>query len=338
VAERVTIPVPGLRIVSDELWSAEKQRQTAQSARVGERVKRGLTLARAGRTGKRPKYLFSGLLKCAVCGSNFIVSGPKQTYTCASRTNGGDHACENSGRVSRNRVEQALLGRIKEEPLGTEYQRIFAEEVRRLLSDGARTADAERQELESQMASLSSGIERYLDAIASGIDSSSLKDRLKAAEERLAHLKQDQCSRRSNADKAVRFLPNLAERYERIVGEAERALLVDVDRARDSLRGFLGEVKMFPGEKLGELIAEARIDGDALIRKCLSGNQNIRVVAGARVGPTSPRAAVESRRAPPVPRSPYAGCAAPKTGREIAQPMPRSARPPPVPLPARSAA
>lgn len=63
----------------------------------------------------------------------------------------------------------------------------------------------------------------------------------------------------------MRFLPNLAKRYERIVGEAERALLVDVDRARESLRGFLGEVKMIPGEKFGEFIAEARIDGESLI-------------------------------------------------------------------------
>jgi hypothetical protein len=44
----------------------------------------------------------------------------------------------------------------------------------------------------------------------------------------------------------VRFLPGLAERYQRIVGEAERALLVDVERARESLRGFIGDVRMIP--------------------------------------------------------------------------------------------
>ena len=52
------------------------------------------------------------------------------------------------------------------------------------------------------------------------------------------------------------------------MSEAERALLVDVERARESLRGFIGDVRMRPGEKHGELIAEARIDGAALIRKC----------------------------------------------------------------------
>jgi len=35
---------------------------------------------------------------------------------------------------------------------------------------------------------------------------------------------------------------------ERVVSEAERPLLVDVERTRDSLRGFIGDVKMMPGE------------------------------------------------------------------------------------------
>jgi hypothetical protein len=39
-------------------------------------------------------------------------------------------------------------------------------------------------------------------------------------------------------------------------------------RARDSLREFTGDVKMIPGEKYGQLIAEARVDGAALMRKC----------------------------------------------------------------------
>jgi len=42
-------------------------------------------------------------------------------------------------------------------------------------------------------------------------------------------------------------------------------VLVDVERARESLRGFIGDVKMIPGQKHGELIAEARMDGAALL-------------------------------------------------------------------------
>lgn len=59
-----------------------------------------------------------------------------------------------------------------------------------------------------------------------------------------------------------------------MVSEAERALLVDVERTRDSLRGFIGDVKMMPGEKYGELIAEARIDDATLMRRCLNAKGN----------------------------------------------------------------
>ena len=69
--------------------------------------------------------------------------------------------------------------------------------------------------------------------------------------------------------------------YERIASEAERPLLVDVERARESLRGFIGDVRMIPCEK-HELIAEARIDGAALLRKCLNSKGNRSVVAGGR--------------------------------------------------------
>jgi hypothetical protein len=179
-------------------------------------------------------------------------------------------------------MEQELLSRIKCELLGSEYQAIFADAMKRLLSDGTCQAEVDHRQRESQMPVLSGDIERYLDAIASGIDSATLKERLKKAEEKVSILAREQASRASKADQVVRFLPYLAERYERIVGEAERALLVDVDRARNSLRGFLGEEKNGSRQQVWQFIAEDRIDDESIIRKCLSGNQNIRMVAGAR--------------------------------------------------------
>jgi hypothetical protein len=63
-------------------------------------------------------------------------------------------------------------------------------------------------------------------------------------------------------------------RCERVVSEAERVLLVDVERTRDSLRGFIGDLKMMAGEKYGELIAPARIEDATLMRRCLSSKGN----------------------------------------------------------------
>jgi hypothetical protein len=76
--------------------------------------------------------------------------------------------------------------------------------------------------------------------------------------------------------RAERFLPDLAARYERLVGEAERALQGDVESARAALRGFMGAVTMTPLAG-GGLEAEARLDGKSLIRKCLGNQRNCEV-------------------------------------------------------------
>lgn len=51
-------------------------------------------------------------------------------------------------------------------------------------------------------------------------------------------------------------------------------------QAREELRGFMGDVRMIP-QKGGGLVAEARLDGAALMRKCLGNQRNMSVVAGA---------------------------------------------------------
>jgi hypothetical protein len=59
--EWITKEVPFLRIVSDELWNAAKNRQSATRR----------TITRTGNIGfaRRPQYLFSGLSKCGICGA-----------------------------------------------------------------------------------------------------------------------------------------------------------------------------------------------------------------------------------------------------------------------------
>ena len=74
-AEWIAKENPALRIVSDELWNAAKDRQRATRR----------TIRRAGNIGfaRRPQYLFSGLSKCGVCGAGQDL--PRQlARACAS--------------------------------------------------------------------------------------------------------------------------------------------------------------------------------------------------------------------------------------------------------------
>ena len=58
--------VPELRIVADDLWTAAKERQS----RTRHVMRTAGTLASAN----RPKYLFSGLTKCGICGAGYVLS------------------------------------------------------------------------------------------------------------------------------------------------------------------------------------------------------------------------------------------------------------------------
>ncbi len=73
-SEWITTDVPALRIIDDGLWNSAKARQ--RSSR---------DLAAAARpplhTFRRPKYLFSGVTKCAACGGGYVVLW-KETLGC----------------------------------------------------------------------------------------------------------------------------------------------------------------------------------------------------------------------------------------------------------------
>jgi DNA invertase Pin-like site-specific DNA recombinase len=105
-----------LRIVPQELWDRVKARQRARSEDLGESVRRGLNAAPARRTGRKPKYLCSGLLNCSICGARFVMAD-RSHYACSSRVNGGAAACTSDSRIKRDVIESGLLTGIKNDLL-----------------------------------------------------------------------------------------------------------------------------------------------------------------------------------------------------------------------------
>ena len=58
-----------LRIVPDEIWAAAKARQ--------QHTRHAVKTAGVIGVAKRPRYLFSGLTKCGICGAGFIRVRPR---------------------------------------------------------------------------------------------------------------------------------------------------------------------------------------------------------------------------------------------------------------------
>ncbi|WP_312891256.1 recombinase family protein [Mesorhizobium silamurunense] len=67
-AQWVIQEAPELRIIDDDLWQAVKARQ--QENKI-ERDDHGRANVSAIKSRRRPKYLFSGLTKCACCGGGY---------------------------------------------------------------------------------------------------------------------------------------------------------------------------------------------------------------------------------------------------------------------------
>lgn len=104
-----------IRIVPDALWYAVKRRQDEHGKRIGERIARGVEASRAGRTGRNSRYLLSGLLRCAACGSSYVMVNTVR-YACSGYVNG--RVCSNSRHVRRDKLEQTLLTEVQTGLLG----------------------------------------------------------------------------------------------------------------------------------------------------------------------------------------------------------------------------
>ena len=125
-SEWISHEMPELRIVDEVLWDrviARRQRAAVRGAGVR------AALQRAGHTGRGgPKYAFSGLLRCGVCGSSMVVVGGTnafRAYGCSGNKDGGNAVCANGIQVRQTIVEARLLKPIKSELLTDEKLEAF---------------------------------------------------------------------------------------------------------------------------------------------------------------------------------------------------------------------
>jgi site-specific DNA recombinase len=122
-AEWITVAVPALRIVSDEVWQAAHARL--------DRTRSTYLRATGGRLCGRPvgggeaRYLLSGLVVCSVCGGSMHAikrtgrrGAPRRYYTCnAWRVDG---ACTNNLSVPLTRLDAAVLAVLRDDVLTPE--------------------------------------------------------------------------------------------------------------------------------------------------------------------------------------------------------------------------
>ena len=175
-SEWVISQVPALRIVDDEQWQAVQARDAAvqkkwRSAEPGKRSRQFV----------RPKYLFTGMTKCGVCGAGFVVYYRDRLGCFGTRERG---TCTNTLTIPRQEVESRVLAALQEKLLRQdffeEFCREFAKEMNRLRMEQRASLNGARRELER----VKREIEKVVDAIVEGYRTPELKARHDSLQER----------------------------------------------------------------------------------------------------------------------------------------------------------
>ena len=190
-SEWVRVEVPNLRIISEELWAKvnevnQRMRDKTYGRRLG-----GMTRTESSRT-----YLFSGIMRCGLCGGPFTVVGGKPPvvfYGC--RNHRYRQSCDARVTIKRERLEQQLIAAISRNlqrpELEEELIREFSAQLKARLEleeKLAREAELNSPQLEAERSELVRKAGHLVDAIASHGISSFISAQLETVETRLAEV------------------------------------------------------------------------------------------------------------------------------------------------------
>ncbi|PYU70444.1 MAG: hypothetical protein DMG49_11425, partial [Acidobacteria bacterium] len=162
--------IPTQRIISDKLWEAVQGRMRLVHDLYGTGAKNGI---RGGRAAGSP-YLFTGLLKCSVCGGSVtIVSGRSRKredsrYGCSMHAYRGPQVCGNNLLVLRRSLEEQLLAGLQAKVLHPDVTEYTLRGFEEALAKAANSRRSSVSDLERRKATIEQQIANCTEAIADG--------------------------------------------------------------------------------------------------------------------------------------------------------------------------
>ena len=280
----ITTEVPELRIVDDALWDRVKARQDAIA---GEPRVQAIKATEFWKK-RRQTHLLTGLLRCGCCDGGFASVGKDYVACAAARKLG---TCEQRRSFRRGELEDAVLdllrNRLMQPDAVAEFVRAFGDEMN--AQRGDETATRSRQEAER--AALKRKLDGLYDAIAEGLRTPGLKEKLEDLEARVTALDE---ALAAPAPSPVRLHPNLSELYRRKVTELS-ATLTDPGirmQALEVVRGLIERVTVHTDDD-----GTVTLDLEGALTAMLSlaqpeagralGEGSVKVVAGVGFEPTT---------------------------------------------------
>jgi len=257
----VMAEVPEQRIVSGELWDRVQQR-LEQVKSLYENAGRKAGLLRA-RSASSP-YLFSGLLKCGVCGAHMnIVSGRGQrrhaSYGCPLNAQRG--VCSNDLRIRRDVLERGLLERLQAEVLQPEVIQYTLDRFEQELTRVLESLQGDREQLRIQKAKLEDELRNLACAIADGHYSPTIMEAIAVRENELKTITNHMLESRPDSVRAR--LTGIREFVTSRLGNLRDLLNRDAITARTELAKHLRVIKLHPDGTMYRATGDWDFLGDA---------------------------------------------------------------------------
>ena len=269
-------PTPHLRIIDDETWAKTRERKRAAR--------------QSPEFARRQPTLFSGLLRCGVCGGRYT------TYTtgkliCLSRKEG--HGCTNRRTPQRAKVEKRILEGLREQMLSPAATEAFVNEYATAAKEREANRDALKAPLIRKLGETNRRITRAVEAVLDGMASEALKQKLTALEQEKADLER-RLGEVEQEPEPITFHPTAAKRYAEIVAELESTLpdaargQTEAERRlKDAVRSLVDKVIITPlTQKRG---GEIEITIEGTLQTLLAGHadrdRSVGVVAGGGLEP-----------------------------------------------------
>ncbi|MGQ3488081.1 recombinase family protein [Roseovarius pacificus] len=283
-SEWVITQVPELRIVDDALWAAVKHRQgeIESSPRV-----LGIKESRFWER-RRKTHLLTGLLHCGCCGGGFAAVGRDYVACSAARKL---RTCTQTKSFKRGALEAAVLDLLKERLMQpdavAEFVSAFTSEA-----NGQRNAqEADRRRVQNDRDTLASKLDGLYDAVANGLRTDGLLQRLEQMEADLRALDE---TLKAPAPSPVRLHPNLSEHYRSKVRALAETLSDPEIRtaALDIIRGLIERV-IVTVDADGQVLLELHGAITAMVETAQPGAlegvdpSSVKVVAGAGFEPAT---------------------------------------------------
>jgi site-specific DNA recombinase len=198
--EWIRVEIPEQRIVPEPLWNRVLERLKYVNTVFGDRGQRGgLLRSRAASS----RYIFSGLLKCGSCGSNFtIVSGAGRNHRAADYGCPAHHfrgTCSNARRVASDVLERELLTKLQRDVLSDATISYVLHQLE--IEIGRRFSDLglDMTRMARRKAVLEAELKNLSRTVASGFDSAAVREAIVEREKELLEITAKTLNGKSNS-------------------------------------------------------------------------------------------------------------------------------------------